>query len=58
MLQYAQYLPLTEENAKVELLLADLIESVALGDLSPEDSVSQYNDQIEALVGADNYAGG
>ena len=42
----------------MELLLADLIESVALGDLSPEDSVSQYNDQIEALVGADNYAGG
>ena len=58
MLQYAQYLPLTEENAKVELLLADLIEGVALGDLSPEDSVNQYNDQIEALVGADNYAGG
>ena len=58
MLQYAQYLPLTEENAQVELLLADLIERVALGDLSPEDAVDEYNDQIESLVGAENYAGG
>lgn len=58
MLQYARYLPLTEENAKVELLLADLIERVALGDLSPEDAVSEYNDQIEDLVGSDHYAGG
>lgn len=58
MLQYAQYLPLTEENARVELLLADLIERVALGDLSPPDAVAEYNDQIAELVGADNFAAG
>lgn len=58
MLQYAQYLPLTEENARVELLLADLIERVALGDLSPQGAVDEYNDEIEDLVGADNFAGG
>jgi len=58
MLQYAQYLPLTEENAKVELVLADLIERVALGDLSPQDAVEEYNEQIEDLVGTDNFAGG
>lgn len=58
MLQYAKYLPLTEENAKVELLLADLIERVALGDLSPDGAVEEYNDKVADLVGADNFAGG
>jgi multiple sugar transport system substrate-binding protein len=58
MLQYAKYVPLTEENARVELLLADLIERVALGDLSPADAVEEYNGQVEELVGADNFAGG
>lgn len=57
MLKYAQYLPLTEENAKVENLLADLIERVALGKLSPADSVTEYNDQIVGLVGEDKFAG-
>ena len=57
MLKYAQYLPLTEEHAKVENLLADLIERVALGKLSPADSVTEYNDQIVGLVGEDKFAG-
>jgi multiple sugar transport system substrate-binding protein len=56
MLQYAKYLPLTEENAKVETLLADLIEEVALGKMTPADSVKKYNDQIVGLVGADKFA--
>jgi len=57
MLQYASYLPMTEENAKVEVMLGELIEEVALGSLSPEDAVTQYNDRIVDLVGADLYAG-
>ena len=57
MLQYASYLPMTEENAKVEVMLGELIEEVALGSLSPEDAVTQYNDRVVELVGADLYAG-
>jgi multiple sugar transport system substrate-binding protein len=57
MLQYASYLPLTEENAKVELLLADLIEQVALRKMTPEESVKKYNDQIQGLVGKDKFSG-
>lgn len=57
MLQYANYLPMTEENAKVEVMLGELIEEVALGTLSPEDAVKRYNDRIVDLVGADLYAG-
>ncbi len=57
MLQYASYLPLTEENAKVELLLADLIEQVALRKMTPEDSVKKYNDQIQGLVGKEKFSG-
>jgi multiple sugar transport system substrate-binding protein len=57
MLQYASYLPLTEENAKVELLLADLIEQVALRKMTPQDSVKKYNEQIEGLVGKEKFSG-
>jgi multiple sugar transport system substrate-binding protein len=57
LLQYARYLPLTEENGKVENLLADLIEQVALGKMTPQKSVDQYNAKIAGLVGADKFAG-
>ena len=57
MLQYAKYLPLTEENGKVENLLADLIEQVALQKMTPAKSVQEYNDQIAGVVGKDKYAG-
>ncbi len=57
MLKYAKYLPLAEEADKVYNLLADLIEQVALGKMTPEKSVTEYNSKIEALVGKDKYKG-
>jgi multiple sugar transport system substrate-binding protein len=57
LLQYAHYIPLTEQNAKVEVLLAGIIEDVALGKLTPEKAVSKYNAEMPATVGAEHYAG-
>lgn len=57
MLKYAKYLPLAEEADKVYSLLADLIEQVALGKMTPAKSVESYNKQIGALVGKAKYAG-
>jgi multiple sugar transport system substrate-binding protein len=57
LLEYAHYIPLTEQNGKVEVLLAGIIEDVALGKLSPDEAVAKYNEQMPATVGADHYAG-
>ncbi len=57
LLQYAHYIPLTEQNGKVEVLLAGIIEDVALGKKSPEEAVAKYNDEMPATVGAEHYAG-
>ena len=57
LLEYAAYLPVTEENAKVELLIGELIEAVALGTMTPQEAADAYNAQMEDLVGSDLYAG-
>lgn len=57
LLQYAHYIPLTEQNSKVEVLLAGIIEDVALGKKTPEEAVTKYNDELPATVGAEHFAG-
>lgn len=57
LLEYAAYVPQTEENAKVELLIGELVEAVALGDMTPQEAADAYNAQMEDLVGSDLYAG-
>jgi multiple sugar transport system substrate-binding protein len=56
-LEFAHYIPLTEQNGKVEVLLAGIIEDVALGKLSPDEAVEKYNEQMPTTVGAEHYAG-
>jgi hypothetical protein len=41
----------------VEVLLAGIIEDVALGKLSPDEAVEKYNEQMPTTVGAEHYAG-
>ena len=57
LLEYAAYVPLTEERDKVDLMMVEIIENVALGNLTPQEAADSYNDEIEELVGSALYAG-
>lgn len=55
-LEYASYVPMSEAAARIEALLADINEKVALGSLSPADAAKQYNDEVPKIAGVENFA--
>ena len=57
MLQYAKYIPSTEESDKNWALLSDIVEKVAFNQLSPQEASDKYNAEMPSVVGKDNFAG-
>ena len=57
MLQYAKYIPATEQSDKNWALLSDIVEKVAFNQLTPQQSADKYNAEMPGVVGKDNFAG-
>ena len=57
MLQYAKYIPATEQSDKNWALLSDIVEKVAFNQLSPQQAADKYNADMPGVVGKDNFAG-
>ena len=57
MLQYAKYIPSTEQSDKNWALLSDIVEKVAFNQLSPQEAADKYNAEMPGVVGKDNFAG-
>ena len=57
MLQYAKYIPSTEESDKNWALLSDIVEKVAFSKMTPQESVDMYNKEMPAVVGKANFVG-
>ena len=57
MLQYAKYIPSTEQSDKNWALLSDIVEKVAFNQLSPQEAADKYNAEMPGVVGKEHFAG-